>query len=251
MEREGLVPPEGLSHLGGGGGNYTGVGRLWADMLTAPPYGLRPDERVLDAGCGLGRIAVPLTGHLSPRGAYEGFDVAPESVAWCQEKVTARYPNFRFQVADVYNKRYNPGGRHRAEDYRFPYKSGSFDFVFLASVFTHMLPAEIENYLGEIQRVLRPGGRAVISYFLLNAGSLESIEAGRISKGPRFVHDLGGYRVQNPAVPEVAVAHDEGAVRKLHERAGLEILEPVLYGSWFGVHESKFRQDRVWAVKRA
>ena len=91
-------------------------------MLTASPEGLKPDERVLDAGCGIGRIAVPLTEYLDESGGYEGFDIAPEGIAWCRENITPRYPNFRFQVADIYNKSYNPEGSQKADEYEFPYE---------------------------------------------------------------------------------------------------------------------------------
>ena len=36
---------------------------------------LSPDHRVLDIGCGTGRMAIPLTSFLSKKGSYEGFDI--------------------------------------------------------------------------------------------------------------------------------------------------------------------------------
>ena len=173
----------------------------------------------------------------------------PESIAWCRENITPRYPNFHFQVADIYNKSYNPGGSQRASEYRFPYEDESFDFVFLASVFTHLLPADMENYIAQTSRVLKSGGRCVISYFLLNKESRESIEAGEITKGPRFPHDYGEYRVQNKNIPEVAIAHDENVVRNLYEKYGLKISDPIRYGAWPGRDGSVFRQDIIWATK--
>ena len=82
----------------------------------------------------------------------------PKGIAWCQENITPKHPNFRFQVADIRNKEYNSGERFAASEYEFPYEDASFDFVLLTSVFTHLLPNEVENYLSEIQRVLAPGG---------------------------------------------------------------------------------------------
>ena len=38
----------------------------------------------------------------------------------------------------------------------------------LKSVFTHMHPNDVRHYLKELGRVIRSGGRAVITYFLLN-----------------------------------------------------------------------------------
>jgi SAM-dependent methyltransferase len=101
--------------------------------------GLKPDERVLEVECGIGRMAVPLTDHLWD-GDYEGFDVMPGAIEWCQGNISSKYPNFRFRLADVYNKEYNSGGTHRASEYESPYEDESFDFVMLTSDFTYMLP---------------------------------------------------------------------------------------------------------------
>ncbi|MGB3681469.1 MAG: class I SAM-dependent methyltransferase [Rubrobacteraceae bacterium] len=244
-----LAPPEELQHLGGAGRGYRAIGQRWFKLLTTELGGLRPHESVLDVGCGVGRIAAPLTGYLTT-GTYDGFDIAPEGIAWCQENITPRYPNFRFQTADIYNKRYNPEGGHTASNYEFPYEDGSFDLVFLASIFTHLLPEDMENYFSEISRVLKDGGRCVISYFLLNERSVKFIEAGQFPPGvPRFVHDHGNYRVQSEEVPEEAIAHDEQEVRKLYNKYGLSIVEPVRYGAWAGGENSSGGQDVILAKK--
>lgn len=249
MSQNEITPPEELSHLGGGGAGYRQVGRRWAWMMTEPPWGIKEGDRVLDAGCGIGRIAVPLAAVMGESISYEGFDIAPEGIAWCQRAITPQHPTFRFRVADIYNKSYNPGGAVRAGEYRFPYEDDSFDFAFLASVFTHLLPEDVENYVAQLGRVLKAGGRTVISYFLLNEWSLAQIEAGNIQKGPGFPHDRGSYRVQNERLPEAAVAHDEDFVRSLYERHGFEVIEPVRYGAWSGRDEA-FRQDIIWATRR-
>lgn len=247
---EELVPPEELNHLGGAGEGYQAMGQRWFEILTTELGGLQPDERVLDVGCGVGRMAGPLSGYLSERGSYEGFDISPDGIAWCQENITSRYPHFRFRVADIYNARYNPEGKHKAYEYRFPYEDESFDFVFLASVFTHLLPREMENYFSEISRVLEKGGRCIISYFLLNEASIKRIEEGEVLPGlPRFNHDCGKYRLQSKQVPETAVAHDELAVRELYEKYGLNIVEPIRYGSWAGGENSLVGQDIVLAIR--
>jgi ubiquinone/menaquinone biosynthesis C-methylase UbiE len=65
------------------------------------------------------------------------------------------------------NARYNPHGRERADRFQFPYPDASFDIGLAASVFTHMLGGEVVNYIREAQRVLRPGGRLLSSWFVL------------------------------------------------------------------------------------
>ena len=163
--RAGIRPPPAdlVDGIGGGwevGGVFLGHFR---DVCR-----LGPDEAVLDVGCGVGRMAAPLTAYLSPRGRYDGFDIMAENVRWCRRALTPRFPNFRFRHADVYNREYNPGGRVPAAAFRFPYPDAAFDFVFATSVFTHLLPADAAHYLAELGRVLRPGGRGLATVFLLN-----------------------------------------------------------------------------------
>ena len=172
----------------------------------------------------------------------------PKGIAWCRENITSRYPNFRFRVADIKNKEYNPGGRFAASEYRFPYADASFDFVLLTSVFTHLLPDEVENYLSEIRRVLAPGGRCLASFFLLNEESLGAIRSGTSTID--FRHDFGGYRAKSRETPEAAIAYPEDYVRSLYAELGLEIAEPVHYGSWPGRRDFLSYQDLVIAVKR-
>lgn len=245
------IPPEELRHCAGR--SYRIVGRTWLRILTTELGGLKPHETVLDAGCGVGRIAVPLTGYLNDQGSYEGFDVGPQGIAWCRDNITSRYPNFRFELADIYNAHYNPKSKLKAHEYRFPYDDQSFDLVFMASVFTHLLPEDMEHYLGEISRVLKAGGRCVISYFLLNDESVARIEAGRLNPDRlRFTHDCGKYRLQNKRAPEAAVAHDEPAVRALYGSHGLNLVDPVHYGRWAGRKSSlqvNHNQDIVLATK--
>jgi SAM-dependent methyltransferase len=114
--------------------------------------GLTPESRVLDVGCGIGRLAIPLTRYLRG-GSYEGLDIVPWGIEWCNEHIAARYPDFRFTLADVFNKEYNPRGRVPTSDYTFPYPDDTFDLIVLVSVFTHMLPQDTQRYVREIARV--------------------------------------------------------------------------------------------------
>ena len=242
--RDPLTPPKGKIFFGGGPYNEIGEEflRHFVDL-----GGLRPNERVLDLGCGIGRMAVPLTRYLDERGSYEGFDVFPKGIAWCQENITPRYPNFRFRVADIHNKEYNPGGKFAASEYELPYGDASFDFVFLTSVFTHLLPDEVDNYLSQIRRVLAPTGRCLASFFLLNEESLGLLRAG--SSTIDFKHDFGGYRTKSASTPEAAVAYPEGLIRSLYSEHGLTIVDPIRYGSWPGRKRFLSYQDIVISTK--
>ena len=75
----------------------------------------------------------------------------------------------------------------------------------LGSVFTHMLPPDLDQYLSEVQRVLRQGGRCLISAFLLNEESLGLIADGKNQQ--QFQHEYGNCRVTNPEIPEQTIAY--------------------------------------------
>lgn len=210
---------------------------------------LAPDGMVLDAGCGPGRMVSPLTKYLTKNGRYEGFDIVPEWIDWCQREISSRYSNFHFIHADIYNGKYNPDGKLRASEYQFPYENETFDLVFLASVFTHMLPNDLENYLREVARVLKNGGRSLITYFLINEESQSLIDAGLASKKRDFKFYREGYRTANPDKPEARVAYDEADIRKLYPSLGLSIVEPIHYGRWCGRKKYVRGQDIIVAMK--
>jgi SAM-dependent methyltransferase len=192
--------------------------------------GLRPEHRVLDIGSGIGNLAIGLTGYLT--GTYDGIEIHPEAVAWCQRAITPRYPAFRFRRADVASEAYNPRGAAPASMYRFPFPDRSFDFIFLSSVFTHMLPEAVEHYLHEIARLLAPDGVSVASYFLLGDDARAGVERGRSFIPFRVTHPSGLCRLHDAAVPEAAVALDESFVRDAHRRAGLRIRD-MRRGAWW------------------
>jgi ubiquinone/menaquinone biosynthesis C-methylase UbiE len=162
-------------------------------------------------------------------------------IDWCVSKITAKNPRFRFEHADIFNKAYNPSGKVRSQDFRFPYPDSHFDFVFLTSVFTHMLPAEVEHYMAEIARVLQPGGRSLITFFLIDAESRRLLIAGKTHQN--FLYDQRGFWTIDHEVPETAVAYNEYWMRQLFEKYGLQIVEPIRYGCWSGRQDFLSYQD--------
>jgi SAM-dependent methyltransferase len=238
--RDRLTPPRRLDFVG-----HSDFASTGEEFLThfVELGGLQPSERVLDVGCGIGRMARPLAGYLSADGSYDGFDVNREGIGWCRRRYR-RQPNFRFQVADIYNARYNPRGAHRADEYRFPYAEASFDFVLATSVFTHLLEADATHYLAECERVLAPGGRLFATFFLLNDTSRALMADGR--SGLMFLDVDERVAILDEALPEEAVAYDDEWVFETLRSHGLELigLHP---GSWSGRDEFISFQDIVLA----
>ena len=225
--RDTMVPPRSMIFIGSG--DFEKIGEEFKYYFTELGH-LNPTDRVLDVGCGIGRMAIPLTSYLSPSGGYWGFDIVKSGITWCQKHISKKFSHFHFLHSDIYSQMYNPRGKLHADRYRFPFENNFFDFVFLTSVFTHMLPADLENYLGEISRVLKPGGRCFITFFILNAESLSLIRSGRSKI--KFQYKIEGCLSDNHKVPETALAYEESILLQLFKKYYLTVVQPIHYGFW-------------------
>jgi Flp pilus assembly protein TadD/predicted SAM-dependent methyltransferase/glycosyltransferase involved in cell wall biosynthesis len=224
-----------------GDGEYLAVGQEFLGHFTNLG-GLRPTDKVLDVGCGFGRMAHALTHYLAPTGSYDGIEIVAGEVDWCRKNITSRYPNFAFHHADIANRHYNPTGKTPATAYRFPFADDTFDFILLTSVFTHMLPADVTNYFKEIQRVLKPNGRGLITFFLYpEAEGALDFEATRL----RFSFVYSNFRIKSQDDPEAAVAYVEPFILDLFGEFGLEVDLPIYHGKWSGNKAGSSYQDIV------
>ena len=239
--RDPLIPPHGLWFVGGES-DYKRVNQEYLSYFV-DLAGLRPEHRILDVGCGIGVMASSLTRFLSPQGSYEGFDIVRVGIVWAQKNIASRFPNFSFVHADVFNKHYNPKGRLLSSSFRFPYEDASFDFVFLKSVFTHLLPDSIQNYLQEIKRVIKPTGTCLATLFLINPESAELMSRGQSSLN--LLPYADDCCVVDAEFPETAVGISQSAFLQWCERSGLSPKSRIHYGSWCGRQEYLTYQDIV------
>jgi len=229
-----LVPPRRLQLVGDG--DFVGVGDEFLSHLVALCE-LKPEDRVLDVGCGIGRLARALAGYLSVEGAYAGFDVDADGIQWCRRRY-AHFPQFAFLHADVRNARFNPHGAIDPVAYAFPFEDGSFDVAVLISVLTHLTADPALHYLGQVRRVLAPGGRMLATFFVLDPDA----PAPALAFGPAE----DGMAVVDPSLPEEAVAYDGEWVLEALRAAGLDLVE-LHPGTWTGRADGLSFQDVVVA----
>ncbi len=206
---------------------------------------LQPTDHVLDIGCGVGRMAYPLAHYLSPDGRYEGFDIDRRFVEVARRRFGG-LSNFQFRFVDVSNGIYNRAGDLDPSSFTFPYPDDCVDFVLLASVFTHMRPSAVRRYLTEVRRVLRAGGRALASLFLLDAESGRCVAEGRSRVALR--HDLGGFYAQDRQRPEGAIGYSTEVFADWLAERGF-VFESLHPGSWCGrPHFTSFQDLALFSV---
>jgi SAM-dependent methyltransferase len=245
--REYSIPVPLINLTGGGVETWDVIAQGHMDQYAryAP---ISPDASVLEVGCGVGRDAIQLADHLSPDGRYVGIDIIRPSIEWCQANIGARHPHFTFYHLDIQSQIHNPGGSSQARDVRLPVASRSADRILLQSVFTHMFRRDIVHYLREFRRILKPGGKVVASFFLIDDEARRAIDAGRGDPrfGLTFQFRRGwGCWINDQEFPEGAVAYSLEALSEMLKDSGMVLDQPVHRGHWFGRMEYPDGQDIV------
>jgi trans-aconitate methyltransferase len=172
---------------------------------------LQGNERVLDIGCGDGKITAEI-GARVPRGSVLGVDPSADMIRFASSHFDpGHWPNLRFEVADV---------RH------LPYRQ-EFDLVVSFNAL-HWVPEQAQA-LASIRAALKSDGRAMLR--LVPQGERKSLEdvIEDVRKRPRWAGYFTGFRT-----PYLHLAPQE--YRALAEGAGLRVLGVTV-------------QDEAWEFK--
>ena len=236
------APPLRLRFVGDG--DFETVGDQLADLILEHGH-VHETSSLLDIGCGVGRAAFSLARRLPREVEYEGFDVVRGAIRWCRRRITRDHPNFRFRHVSVRSSEYALFGVPAAE-FRFPFSDERFDCAFAFSLFTHLTFQEMRRYLRESARVVKPGGRLVATFFLLNEESTPRLPS--LQGLYRFPVIDGSMRLADGANPAEAVAIDEPALAAEITAAGFR-RHTVFRGQWCGRAGAATFQDLVVCEK--
>ncbi len=106
----------------------------------------RPGMAVLDVASGTGAPSLQIARAIAPSGHVTATDISPEPLKIAAERARQRgLSNVSFETADVH---------------ALPYPDESFHLV--TSRMSAMFFSDLPRALGEMRRVLRPGGRAAL-----------------------------------------------------------------------------------------
>jgi len=154
---------------------------------------IQPGERVLDIGCGTGRLGEYVAQTLvGPNGVVVGVDPLPHRIEIARRRAS---PNHVTGVAS-------------SENIRAFADSGSFDVAYLNSVY-HWLPEKLPT-LKEARRALKTGGRIGISVASLERPHEIQTILGQIWRETGLNPDLGGSAPHKVSAAQLAAQLEEG-----------------------------------------
>ena len=166
-------------------------------------------------------------------------------VEWCNQNLVPHAPQFQFFHHDVYNCAYNPHSNKWTLP--FPVDDNSFSMVDAYSVFTHLVEAQVEHYLFEVSRILRPTGVFHSTWFLFDREDFAVMR--HFPNGHSLYVDYDD--------PSLAVLYDKEWLYDTALKAGLKIfsvIQPSVRGyEWIvlmtprsnNVEETKFPSDET------
>ena len=121
----------------------------------ADDLGLQGGDRVLDVGCGTGRLAMIFAKRVAPTGSVAGVDAATEMIKRATSRARKQQAPVAFQVAFAQ---------------RLPFPDASFDAVACTLALHHVAEDDQQSAVQEMHRVLKPGGRLLIAEFAQGHG---------------------------------------------------------------------------------
>ncbi len=162
-------------------------------------------NNILDIGCGTGLLGISSEPFVAEGGSYTGLDVIKSSIAFCNRHFDL--PDYSFIHFDVSNPTY--ASTQSSSLKPWPVEDESKDMVTALSVWTHLNEKDAIFYFQEIYRVLKKGGKAVVTFFYLDENYHLSLpkrsnESGRFhsTNQNRWIFEAKAYGSDNWYTPK-------------------------------------------------
>lgn len=182
-------------------------------QLIAAGHRFADFERILDFGCGVGRLLQALNEIRRPGQSLFGCDVNMECANWCRE-------NLDFAAVE-----------HTALQPPLPYPDASFDLVTAISVFTHLSRPLQATWARELLRVVKPGGAILLT--TCGVGFLPEVMANHERWKSRHFAMLGSSGMMYSfAEDESRALEGQREVFVLHSRDAIANLFAPLHFAW-------------------
>lgn len=213
------------------------------------------DNEILDIGCGTGILGIAAEPFIGDNGHYTGIDVSKQCIEFCKRHYPA--DSFRFQHLDYVNALYAP--QQIEEVKKWDVADESIDMVTALSVWTHLQEDDAVFFFSEIDRVLKPKGKAIVTFFLLDSCYYNSLEArsnepGKYHNTPqdRWIFGIpcsesrDWFYPQWVAQPEEAIGVTPSGIQTLLMDTKLSLIETYV-GNWKEVPGVFFQDILVFA----
>ena len=198
------------------------------------------NKDVLDVGCGTGLLGIAAEPMTSPKGSYLGIDVMKYDIDFCRKHF--KNGNYRFIHFDVANPTYAATQDENLKPW--PIEDESRDLITALSVWTHLREEHAIYYFKEVARVLKKGGKAIITFFYLDESyeaslPLRSDTTGRYHSTNQlnWIFDESAYGSKNwftpkwTKAPEDATGISKEALNTLLAESGLKLVK-YYPGNW-------------------
>jgi SAM-dependent methyltransferase len=213
---------------------------------------INSSSRLLDFGCGVGRVMLSLLKHKPDVGSVAGFDIMPQVINFCETHIASAFPQATFELVAGSNDHYDQfiaaaDARSAKSTALLQSEYASrFTGAYAFSVFTHVEMADFRSLLKLFSIWLEPGGELLFTAFLLTPYSRRAIDerTGAFPFDEIAFEAEGQIFVGNAADRLGFIAFDLGLVEQMVFDAGLVITQ-LEHGGWAGAGFSGSLQDVI------